>query len=65
MSSLNDFTKKQFPKYAAAAKELEQPSPNFPFPTRGVCAAADTKPTPIQMPALIYKFVLLKRSQPT
>lgn len=26
MSSLNDFTKKQFPKYATAAKELEQKS---------------------------------------
>lgn len=26
MSSLNDFTKKQFPKYATAAKELEHKS---------------------------------------
>lgn len=35
MSSLNDFTKKTFHKYATAAKELEQSSPNLPFPMRG------------------------------
>lgn len=37
MSSLNDFSKKPFPKYATAAKELEQPNPSFPFPTSGGC----------------------------
>lgn len=59
MSSLNDFTKKQFPKYASAAKELEQPNPNFPFPTSGVCVcvcACVQLLTQIQMPALVSFF---------
>lgn len=65
MNSLNNSIEKQFPTYAA--KELEQPSPNVPFPRRGacVCATAYTKPTLIQAPALIYRFVLLQQSHPT